>query len=163
MMFTHLVLCVLMFTLCFPLNVLHLKRRNIPLYSVASFLAAVHLLFFLWSFLAIPIVSILVALGVEVYLLFLNDRERQGLQQRYEAEQERADRQVEQAQSSYEALHCLATYTVEMEWQYRADLKRLEQNAIGYFVRNGLITSILVRPEDRERAMVVMGLSSEEA
>lgn len=148
-----IVLSILLFAIFFPLNVIHFRKRKIPLYSIGSILAILHIVFGIFIFWLIPVISLIVAIGVELYVALLNDVEKGEMEKKYVEEEIKVSENIEEVQKSYEKLFCLSSYTVEMEWQFRKDVKILESNNIWYYTRNGLITSLLIKPEDEERAV----------
>ena len=157
-----IILSFLLFAIFFPLNVWHFRKRKIPLYSTATILALVHLLAGGLAFYLIPIVSIFVFMGVEIYIRELSKEDKDILEKRYEEEEKEVNEKIEKSQKSYEKLYCLSTYTVEMEWEYRDALKLLDENKIWYYVRNGLITSILIQENDAERAKALLGITEDQ-
>ncbi len=79
---------------------------------------------------------------------------------KYNNEISETEEEILKAQNSYNDLLCLSSYTVEDEFIYRNALAKLDKNNIWYYVRNGLITSILIKNEDVERAQEILEINN---
>lgn len=150
----------LLFVPVFLLNLAHMRYRRVPLYSWGTVIAVIHLTAGAAWFILLPIAAVLVSIVVEIANAMMNDDERSKLSKRYDQEIKQTEARIEAAQNSYEELHCLITYTVEQDYDYRQALKKLEHAGIWNYVRGGLITSILVKPADAEKAAACLGLES---
>lgn len=157
----HLILAAVVFVLVFGINLAHLRARRIPLYSWGTVIAAIHIAAGFVSWMAIPVAAILVSLVIEAMNGLMQPGERQALDRKYERENHEAEQRIEDAQGKYAELECLQSYTVEDEYRYRRDLRLLGDAGIWHFERGGLVTSILVKPGDLERAAAVIGLEPE--
>lgn len=158
-LYLHL-LSALLFVPVFLLNLAHLRYRRIPLYSWGTVIAVIHLAAGFLSFVLLPIAAVVISIVVEIANAMMSDDERNKLSKQFDQEIKQTEAQIEAAQSSYEELHCLITYTVEQDYDYRQALKKLEHAGIWNYVRGGLITSILVKPADAEKAAACLGLES---
>lgn len=152
----------LLFFVVFSINLVHLRHRRIPLYTWGTVIACVHMVAGVISWMCIPIAAVAISLTVEGLHAVLRPEERRRLDQQFADENAAADQRVRDAQQAYEDLYCLASYTVEMDFDYRNALRLLDQHGIWHFERGGLITSILVKPADAGRAMAILGLETTE-
>ena len=148
----------LLFVPVFLLNLAHLRYRRIPLYSWGTVIAVVHLTAGAAWFIFLPIAAVLVSLAVEVANYLMSAEERNRLSAQYDQENQETAQRIAAAQSSFENFHCLITFTADQDYYYRQALKKLEHAGIWNYVRGGLITSILVKPADAEKAAACLGL-----
>ena len=140
------------------INLSHMKSRKIPLYSWGTTIAIVHLIGGFLSVIFVPIVFILVTICIEIANGFMTKEERVQLDATFNQENIDAEKRIEQAQNSYNELYCLITYTVEQDYDYRQSLKVLENSGIWHYVRGGLITSLLVKHDDAQKACDCIGI-----
>ncbi len=167
------ILSALIFVPVFALNLRHLRFRRIPLYSWGTLIAFIHLTaggltpvlephVGLLALCSIPVAAVLVSIMIEIVHAGLNQAERTALASRFAEENARSEQEIEAAQAHLGMLHPLCLFTVRQEREYRRTMAQLEAAGIWYYVRNGLITSILIRPEDVEHAEDVLGILHEE-
>ena len=149
---------IFLFAALFPLNLWHFRVRRIPLYSAGTTIAVIHIAAGCVSFLLVPVVALLTVITVEAWHAGLSRAERDAQDHRFIVEEQTAAERIAKAQHSYEQLHCLITFLGEQEWELRAALKHLDAAGVEYFLRNGLITSVLIRPADRATAEAALGI-----
>ena len=141
-----------LFVPVFLFNLAHLRYRKIPIYSWGTVIAVFHICAGVIWFIFLPVAAILVSVIIEIVNSLMTQQERDSLNTKYEQEIISTEQNIELAQKSYENFFCICSFTAEQEWEFRKALKILEDNGIWNYVRNGLITSILIKNEDQQKA-----------
>jgi uncharacterized membrane protein len=154
---------VILFVCLFPLTLAHMRARRIPLTSWGTMTAFFLLGIGLISFVLLVIGVVVIAVVIETMVFLMSPEDREQMATRFIAENQASDDQIDEVQRGYDRFACVVTYTAEQDYDYRQALRRLDAENIWYFVRGGLITSILVKPDDGVRAAALLGIAEVEA
>ena len=152
-----MILAAFAFSLSFPLITWALKKCHMPYLSYSLYIGLPILVLGL-IFGPIVVLSLNIIGCVVIFMVNadLDKVTKSELKMSAAKEIEGDDMKKQIIQDEYLQYYCLESFTVEQEWEARALIKTLGDNGIWFYWRSGLISSVLIKPDDKMKVFELL-------